>query len=116
MTWDEEHSLFETDSSVGPEGYSFFEVALETSTPIGAVDDGKSLFSCEQLDPAHPDSSVTYAVVVYTDWTRSTVSDCVVFGDAPDELMDNDVRGASGQFAAYAYPTWLNRTNCRAVP
>jgi hypothetical protein len=94
--WDEEHTLSETSQSGNPEGWSFFEVTLETDTDIADVDDGKSLFNCADgdLDPANTDNfQTTFALVTYTDATQATVADCVVFGQDPQSVIDNSNSG-----------------------
>ncbi len=107
-SYDEVHDLAKTDANV-VEQSSVFEVELvpqEDSTFGNNYERNVSTtFQCRTLDPDR-DATVTFAAKINDQ--DGMVSDCIVFGDKPDEVL-------AGGFGDLEYPSWLTSGNCRAL-
>lgn len=120
--WEENHTLDEESASANNdgEGYSVFERTLSTDAALDdQTGDVSTLFGCADLDPSNTENAqVSYALAVWgedDDSSSDDPADCIVFGQDPQELLDNGYTGGTGDGADRTLPSWFNATNCRIV-
>lgn len=124
--WDELHTLDEESASGNNdgEGFSVFERTLTTGATTGnQTADTSTLFKCSpgtpSLDPSDSGNfQVSFALAVWgenDDSSTDDPTDCIVFGQDAQELLDNGYTGGTGSGAGRTLPAWFNATNCRIV-
>ncbi len=104
-SYDEVHDMEKSDYSVEDQ-YSVFELDIQAATEWPNDDYDRNVattFRCENLEL--PGAAVTYAVKINDQ--DGMVSDCIVFGDAADDVKAKTWDGL-------AYPSWLT-DDCTAL-
>jgi hypothetical protein len=96
-TYDEEHTMEETDRSDSAAGYSIFERQL-TANDVPNTPDSTTLFRCDAFEDGGDNFDVTIAAGVSD--STGTIVDCIVFGQNPDAII--------GGAAGFTIPSWVD--------
>lgn len=119
-SWDEVHTLEEDTAGRSTandgNGFSVFGRTLTTGASVGSqTPDGSTIWKCNSAPSLNPSSTadfqVSWALAVWAEGDDSATdapSDCIVFGQDPEELRTNP----SGD--GRTPPSWLG-TTCRDI-
>ncbi len=103
--YDEEHVLEEVAHD--KDGcWSDLSVTLSTNAGFPNTPNTDTLFLCAELPTTNVENKATVAMRLYD--ADGNLTDCQVFGDDPDGVINNS-------FPSMSYPSDLNDANCTAI-
>lgn len=121
IAWEENHTMDETSASADNtgDGFSVFERELTTGATLATQEpDTSTLWVCgnvdPSLDPSAAKNQTSFAVAVWAPGdTSGAPSDCIYFGQDPDELAaDGYTDGTGTDGSGRTLPTWLSASAC----
>lgn len=125
IAWEEAHTLEETSASTDNDGdgFSVYERELTTGASLETQDaDVSTLWVCGNTDPSMDPTAAklqtSFALAVWDVGASASdaPTDCIYFGQDPNELINDGYTGGTGtDGSGRTLPTWLTSSACTVV-